>query len=71
MSNTQIFNALLQTLAPTRLRRKRARLEKPTVVPTDFLAVHLAQTPNATPQTLAQLQAAYNARCADEMRSSF
>lgn len=68
MTNTKLFNTLLQTLAPARTRRKRARASQNSV---DISSVFTSSyESSARPLTATQLQAAYNARRADEARSS-
>lgn len=72
--NARIFNALLKTIAPAHSRRKRVRLNRVVAQVAEpqpeFLAALALQSPVIAPQSAAQLQAAYNARCADEARSS-
>jgi hypothetical protein len=66
------FDAVFATIAPAHARRKKARSLKP-VLRYDFSAPFPARETNSTPhavQRSSQLQAAHNARYADEMRSA-
>lgn len=69
-SNPKLIHTLLQTIAPAHTRRKRARNNQMSTEAAVFFDSALFQTPRIAPQSTTQLQAAHNARCADEVRSS-